>query len=99
MSDESMVIVMTACFVCGQPFTFNPNWVPSVPIDPRTGRPLDVGADGKPQPVEPGAEERAVKQPLCESCVELINENRRRIGEPEIVVHPDAYEAIPPSEL
>jgi hypothetical protein len=74
------------CFVCGQHFTFNPNWVPSVPIDPRTRMPPDVDP-------QPGGYERAIKQPLCENCIERVNVARVARGQEAIKVSPHAYEA------
>jgi hypothetical protein len=87
------MIAYGACFACGRMFTFNPNWVPSVPIDPQTRRPPDVGADGLHCEPDRAAVARAVREPLCESCVELWNAARVRRGEQPISVHPRAYEA------
>lgn len=80
------------CFACGEVFSFNPTWVPSVPIDPRTNRPLDVDAEGNLQPVDPIAELRAVKRPICEDCITLVNARRSERGEDPIYVSPHAYE-------
>lgn len=71
------------CWSCGQLFTSDPELVPSVPIDPGTGLPSDLGQHA------PGAE--YVRQPICRTCVERANENRRAEGRPLIDVLPGAY--------
>ncbi|MBO0729903.1 MAG: hypothetical protein J2P57_11640 [Acidimicrobiaceae bacterium] len=75
------------CWSCRRPFEFNPELVPSVPIDPETGQPPDVDP-------RPGGYERAVRQPLCRECVDLINRQRRQRGGPEMEILPGAYEAL-----
>lgn len=60
------------CLVCGQPFTFDPETVPSVPIDPVTGLPPDLGGDPA----------RARRQPLCPPCVTKANKERKARGLP-----------------
>lgn len=86
---SGFVFVLGPCFVCGQPFTFNPTLVPSVPIDPVTKRPPDLGGDP----------ERARREPVCASCVERANVLRERNGLAPFVVRPGAYEAMPEAEL
>ena len=46
------------CFMCKQPFAFDPDRVTSISIDPVTGLPPDLGGD-------PG---RARREPLCPPC-------------------------------
>jgi hypothetical protein len=87
------------CFTCGRLFTYNPHRVPSVPIDPQTRRPLDVDEQGNPQPIDPEARARAVRQPICSTCIVLINERRVSRGDDPIEVFPDAYEAIEAGQL
>jgi hypothetical protein len=70
------------CWSCGNPFWFSPSRVPSLPVDPVTNRPPDLGGDAG----------RAERQPICAACVDLANARRRRDGEPEIVVLPGAYD-------
>lgn len=77
-------IVVGECFVCGRVFTFNPHHVPSVPIDPVTKLPPDMGGD-------PG---RARREPICRDCVERANVERVERGDAPFVVHPDAYEPV-----
>ena len=86
--------VFGECWTCGRSFTFNPHWVPSVPIDPMTSLPPDVDEHGNPQPIDPEAAERAVRRPLCETCVERANSKRVARGEKPIEVHPAAYEWV-----
>lgn len=62
------------CWSCKQPFTFDPHTVPSIPIDPVTNRPADLG----------GVAERCVRQPVCPSCVERANVQRAERGLPLI---------------
>jgi len=72
------------CFLCGRNFVFDPDLVPSVPIDPETDMPPDV------EPKAGGAE-RAVKQPLCAQCVARVNVERKGQGREAIHVLPGAY--------
>lgn len=70
------------CWSCGALFGFDPDRVPSVPIDPATNTPPDMGGDAA----------RAVRQPVCAACIERANDKRRASGEPLIMVLPGAYE-------
>ena len=85
--NEGQYIGFGRCWSCRRQFTFDPELVPSVPIDPVTGLPPDV--DEQIRQVEPVqlAIERAVKQPLCRNCVELVNAVRVE----KIYVPPGAY--------
>jgi hypothetical protein len=76
--------ILGSCWLCHRPFTFNPFSVPSIPIDPETQRPPDLGGDP----------ERARREPICESCVELVNQTRERLGQEQIQVLHDAYEPV-----
>lgn len=75
--------MISPCFGCKRIFSYNPHRVPSIPIDPVTGLPPDMG----------GNPERAERQPICLSCVTYANWQRRKAGKEEIPVHSDAYEA------
>jgi len=77
-------VAVGPCFTCRQLFTFAPDLVPSVPIDPVTGCPPDINP-------EPGGYERAVRQPICSDCVARANDNRRASGQELIDVLPGAY--------
>ena len=91
--------VVGPCYACGQVFTFNPVLVPSLPIDPQTRLPLDVTADGRPKPIDPDAQARAIKQPVCESCITKVNAARMERSLPPFEVLPGAYdfvEGLPP---
>ena len=79
---ESSLIALGHCWACKRPLAFDPDRVPSVPIDPETDSPPDLGGDAS----------RAVLQPICADCVELANEARARRGRTDmIVVLPGAY--------
>lgn len=65
---------MAPCWSCKSPFMFDPDKVPSIPIDPETNRPPDLGGDAG----------RAVRQPICPSCCKAANVQRRREGLPLI---------------
>jgi hypothetical protein len=70
------MFVMGPCYTCGALMTYNPDHVPSIPIDPATGQSAPGG----------------VRQAVCAACVRRANPERVKNGLPEIVVHPDAYE-------
>lgn len=92
MNDEPRIIAFGRCWACGHTFTFDPDLVPSVPIDPATNRPSDISETGVPLANgewQPTGNE--VKQPICEACVRRANENRRAAGRPLIDVLPGAY--------
>jgi hypothetical protein len=82
--NEDHFIAYGNCWSCGRGFSFDPDLVPSVPIDPQTRKPPDV------DPIE-GGYERAVKQPICEQCIEMANEKRVADGREPIVVLPGAW--------
>jgi len=81
------------CFVCKRVFSYNPNHVPSIYIDPETMLPPDV----EPQAV--GGFERAERMPLCESCVTRGNEQRVAEGKEPFPIHPEAYEPEPEEKV
>lgn len=62
------------CWACKQLFGFDPDAVPSIPIDPVTGRPPDLGGDP----------ERAVRQPICPACIDEANRQRALVDLPPI---------------
>lgn len=66
-------IGMGPCYGCGRIFKFNPETVPSIPIDPITR--VSPDQSDPPTPIE-----RAVKQPLCEPCIEFVNAKRAEKG-------------------
>lgn len=65
-------VALGLCFTCKQPFAFDPVTVPSVPIDPVTGLPPDLGGDAG----------RARREPICPDCVQRVNVERQRRGLP-----------------
>lgn len=62
--------VFGPCFMCRVPFSFHPDLVTSVPIDPVNGLPPDLGGDP----------DRAQREPICPSCCRLANVERRQRG-------------------
>jgi len=76
-------VVFGPCWSCGVLFTFDAERVPSLPVDPVTNAPADVG--------EHAPDARYVRQPICRTCVDRANENRRQRGAPLIDVMPGAY--------
>jgi hypothetical protein len=86
--------VVGRCHACGRVFSFHPHRVPSVPIDPVTALPLDVDEHGKTKPIDPVARARAVRQPICEDCIELVNERRVARGDEPIRVLAGAYDMV-----
>ena len=78
MSDGTQMFAVGACLVCQRMFAFNPERVPSVRYNFVTGD------------VDPTCE----RQPVCRECVDMANAKRRKLGQPEHVIHPDAYEPV-----
>jgi hypothetical protein len=91
--------VLGRCWACKRPFMFNPTLVPSLQIDPETNLPLDVDEHGHTREIDPAAAARAVKQPICETCVERVNDVLAAKGREPIRVLAGAYEwteGLPP---
>jgi len=63
----------------GYHFEADPGTVTTVLIDPATGRPPDVGEDGRPNGVTVTAEIAAACRQvfICLDCVAAVNEERR----------------------
>lgn len=89
---EGRFIAFGRCWGCGRSFTFDPDLVPSIPIDPETGWALDVDPrDGTLREFTADEYARSVKQPVCADCVELANAKRADAGRPLIHVLRGAY--------
>jgi hypothetical protein len=86
-------IAFGRCWSCGASLTFNPDLVPSVFVDPVTGRPPDLDVHSRMIEPSDDALARAVRAPLCPDCVEIANARRTAAGLRPIVVLPGAYEA------
>lgn len=80
----SPTYVMGPCWGCGKLFFFHPHRVPSIPID------HSVSAHGLP-PDHGGDPAKAIREPICETCVSLANEIRRRDGREPIEILDGAY--------
>lgn len=79
---EGVLIALGRCWACKRSLVFDPDRVPSVPIDPETNTPPDLGGDAS----------RSVLQPVCRECCELANADRIRRGRHDlIVILPGAY--------
>ena len=39
------------------------------------------------------------REPICSTCIVLVNRSRKARGLEEFVVHPDAYDAIPEEQF
>jgi hypothetical protein len=73
MTDEiDHVVAFGRCWICRRTFSFHPERVTSVLIDPLSGKPPDLGGD-------PG---RARREPVCPSCCVRVNIERRDRGLP-----------------
>ena len=80
------------CYVCSRPFAFNPVKVPSVKVCEKCWLPVDKCSCGVGRLA-------FSRQPICKSCIEQVNEERRKRGRPEFTVPPDAYEPVDEQEL
>lgn len=67
---ESYFLALAPCIVCAVPFSFDPDTVPSMPIDPVTGKPPDLGGDPA----------RATNQPICPACIKIVDPIREARG-------------------
>lgn len=81
-----VIFAVDVCYVHGEPFTFDPVSVVTVPIDPQTGLPPDVDADLQPVPSpDPDAVARSVWRPICDPCVQRANRQLAAQGRDLIV--------------
>ena len=71
------MMVIGNCFCCGTRFSFNAELVPSIPINPNTGKVDHVFGEW---------------EPICRTCIERANEARVANGDEPWVTHKDAYE-------
>lgn len=77
---EGRLIAFGSCYGCGDRFAYDPDTVTSVFVDPVTRRPPDVDENGRRQPIDREAAERAVRCPICPTCTALVV-GRRRAGD------------------
>jgi hypothetical protein len=75
VNEPGHLIALGPCWSCGERFTFDPDTVVSILVDPDTNLPPDLGHTD-PQ--------RAIARPLCPSCVERANRQRVAAGRPAI---------------
>jgi hypothetical protein len=72
-------------------FAFDPDLVPSIPVDPFTQLPPDVAVARDPALDFDRVRERAINRPVCRTCVDRSNAIRRADGRELIHVLPGAY--------
>ena len=87
------MFAMGRCWTCKNVFTFDPERVPSIGIDPEHGVPADMVP---PAEVE-AAMLRRVQEPICRNCLDRANELRAERGEEPIYVLPGAYGPLDPT--
>lgn len=69
------LIGIAPCYVHGGNFSFDPDTVMSVPIDPVTGLTPDLGGDPS----------RCVQRVICPECItEIVNPERIKRGNPPV---------------
>lgn len=91
---EPGIAALSRCYVCGKPFMFDPDRVPSILIDPLTRLPPDVAADGSPITASPEAVQRSRREPYCPACARGLNAELRRQGKPAAFDETDTARAI-----
>jgi hypothetical protein len=91
---EPVTAALGPCFVHGGIFAFDPDRVPTVLVDPETGRPLDVDAAGRLCEPPPGALGRSQKRPYCPGCAKAMNAVRAAWGQSRIFDETDTAAAL-----
>jgi hypothetical protein len=86
--DEGRLVAIGECWSCHRLFAFDPDLVPSVPIDPLTNRPPDMDP---PDGDRAASAARAIRRPVCRACIRKANALSAAEGRPPIVVLPGAY--------
>ncbi len=66
------------CVNCNSMMSFNPDLVPSIRVSRKDGKWV--------------ADPAGSREPLCKSCVGLLNRKREEQGLPPFPIHPNAYE-------
>jgi hypothetical protein len=80
------MVAMATCYGCKRVFEFDPDTVTTILIDPATGLPPDVDADGNRRPAPTCPDEACRRDVVCPDCVKRANEDPRRaeLGLPPI---------------
>jgi hypothetical protein len=78
------VFATAPCFGCGRAFPFHPDLVPSIPINPETGKEDKV---------------KGIREPVCESCMLIVNEKRKAMGLEPHPIDPRAYDIAGEEEV
>jgi hypothetical protein len=84
VTDDSRLVGIDSCLACGKGFMFDPDTVVTVPIDPVSGLPPDMGGDP----------DRVVLRPVCDPCIELANPGRVRNGLPAVPPASQRYKGM-----
>lgn len=80
--DPAVMAALGPCFIHGGLFMYDPYRVPSILVDPETGRPPDVTAEGQRCEPSPEALGRSARQPYCPDCAKRLNREARARGLP-----------------
>ena len=75
--NPAVLTAMAPCFIHAGIFSFDPDRVTSVLIDPVTNAPPDVN----PDPATPEVTvrvARSVRRPICPACCQLLNDEAAR---------------------
>lgn len=88
-----VMIAQGPCYVCGHLFMFHPLHVPSVQVCARCKRPLDQHQGQDHEVTKPS------REPICRTCMGWVNTRRAQIGQPQVTIHPRAYDAADEEEV
>ncbi|MFC4118469.1 hypothetical protein [Nonomuraea zeae] len=58
------------CYACKSTFSFDPQKVETMLVDPETNRPPGITALGTLRPALPDAVARSIDEPICPECIE-----------------------------
>lgn len=87
---DGHMLVIGGCHICHRMFSFPPDKVVSVKVDPVTKFPLDYDPETDHFLAEPRTIENWEQIVICPSCVAgRVNPERRRRGLPEMTVFAD----------
>jgi hypothetical protein len=77
MTDDVLLTAMGTCYACGSLFRFDPDEVPSIVIDGKTGQPASKGiraSDGATAGLATG--DARTREPVCDDCADRAEEVR-----------------------
>lgn len=82
------------CVIHGGYFAYDPELVPTVLIDPYTGRPPDVDETGQRCEPSPEAVARSLREPYCPGCARRLNAEAVRLGYDPVFDETDTAAAL-----